>query len=193
MGDILIKYFLLTSYFVFIRAIIISSDKAIKIDTQNKIAINCLNPSNEILLKHLSNAYKRSLLSNENSESVYKSNAMSNEALNNETILATHGDKRCSRTEQTKWDGNNDAISLCPHHFVEVSRTDRYPFKRLKAVCNCEGCLQLDESTMKCMPIFMNTPALQRGRCKSDGIYEWTETIEKVPISCTCSRVKRAI
>ena len=180
MGDIQIKYLLMISLFVFISTKQIASSIPV---------ISCLNPSNEILLKHLSNAYKRSLLSNENSESVYKSNAISNKALN-ETILTTHGDTRCSRTEQTKWDGNNDAISLCPHHFVEVNRTDRYPFKRLKAVCNCEGCLQLDESTMKCLPIFMNTPALQRGRCKSDGIYEWTETIEKVPISCTCSRVQ---
>lgn len=79
-------------------------------------------------------------------------------------------------------------MNLCPHTFIEVERNDRYPFKLTQAVCNCISCLGLYDNydSFQCTPWYIIKIALKRGVCLSNGEYEWTAALEKVPISCSC-------
>lgn len=99
------------------------------------------------------------------------------------------GDKRCSRRDQTRWDPSSNDILLCPHHFLLVNRTDRFPFKVLYAVCNCEDCIQ--SHTNSCEPIYILRPVLIRQKCKhsddsKEDLYRWIDGVEKIAIGCDC-------
>ena len=98
-----------------------------------------------------------------------------------------NGYTKCDFVEQTRWSINHN--TLCPHHFVEERRTDRYPFMLARAVCNCEKCIGLPDShvlTYSCIPITIYMPVLVRGRCLANKVYEWLPNQELVAISCSC-------
>lgn len=104
------------------------------------------------------------------------------------------GDKGCSRLDQTRWDPSSNDTPLCPHHYVQVNRTDRYPFKVLYAVCNCPNCIQSHQNF--CEPIYILRPVLIREKCEQSGdskldLYRWIDGAERIAIACGC--VEKAI
>lgn len=99
-----------------------------------------------------------------------------------------HGHKTCDLIQQTEWPINRN--TLCPHHFVEERREDRYPFTRFRAVCNCQKCVGLPNThvlTYCCQPITIYKPVLTRGECQLNGVYKWSLRFESVAISCGCN------
>lgn len=108
--------------------------------------------------------------------------------INKNHNFLTEGSTVCARTKITSWNGHSYK-STCPHHFVNVTRDDLYPFSRKHAVCNCENCLNLEQiGKMGCKPIYAKLYALKRGVCRGDGEYEWKPVLEQVAISCSCSQ-----
>lgn len=104
--------------------------------------------------------------------------------------LVKIGKTACLRTSQIQWISQPvNTQSMCPHHFVRVERTDRYPFKVWQAVCNCDQRLDLLPNTFsgyKCRPISILRPVLVRtDNCDPQtSLYIWKMKWEKVAISC---------
>lgn len=107
------------------------------------------------------------------------------------TTMKVYGNKECSRLAQ-RTQIDQDSFSTCPYHFIQVNRTDIYPFSRLHSICNCKNCLfSEDISQMGCRPIYLTLPALRREGCNSNGTYEWRGVLERVSIGCSCALLDR--
>ena len=107
--------------------------------------------------------------------------------LNPKVNYLIHGNTNCSINKQTPWEENQ--ISICPHHFVEIKRKDRYPFVIKQAVCNCRSCLDVKSDFLKCLPNYIVKPVLIRHSCLSNGFYGWKRAFEYVPVSCSCKHL----
>ena len=154
---------------------------------------DCTNPPESELKELLIEMYKKLNMTEQlaNNVDFYHSGELHKEqiAKKSERILSVkyHGYRTCDINKQTKWQVNHN--SICPHHFVEENRDDRYPFIRSRAVCNCDSCLVLPDSSFikyGCQPIRIFEPVLVRGKCLSNGVYEWTLNYESVAIACGC-------
>lgn len=100
---------------------------------------------------------------------------------------STIGEKACSRTKQTIWDKKSNIPSVCPHHFIEVNRVDRFPFKIFEAVCNCQHCIKAGPH-FSCLLDYIVRPVLIREKCKPNNqrMYGWKNGFERVAIGCSC-------
>ena len=113
-----------------------------------------------------------------------KGGLLDEDILHNETIIKNTTDlkkKICTRSEQHR-SHINPHISICPHHYEERLRPNRFPHLIEQARCNCEYCLfgSYNETDFECKPVYMPKPVLKRVNCT------WIPSYEKVPISCTC-------
>lgn len=106
------------------------------------------------------------------------------ELVNNINTTGTLGDTSCTQGEQTVWYPYE--IAVCPYHFVDIVRDDRYPFNIKHAVCNCKNCIGFKSKISNCVPTFIASPVLSRSDCMSDGFFEWKYSMEFVPVSCSC-------
>lgn len=96
---------------------------------------------------------------------------------------------------------NSIELSICPWHITMHSRDNRYPKMVTHAKCNCEKCLHLNlypnsiDGQYKCTPVYRLVPALLREKnCDAQtGFYEWKPILEKITVSCVCSRSKTII
>ena len=87
-------------------------------------------------------------------------------------------------------------MSICPWHATIHIRENRYPMMVSHAKCNCKQCLHLKDMTIKqdvnykCMPVYRLSPALIRDEnCDPNiGVYEWRPILEKIAVTCVCSR-----
>lgn len=79
-------------------------------------------------------------------------------------------------TEYRNQQPNSD--SVCPHHLISIQRNDRYPYVIEHARCNCFDCLNNEKAT--CLPNYQIRPVL----IKNDN--KWIQSIEYVPVFCTC-------
>lgn len=101
-------------------------------------------------------------------------------------LAKTYGSKLCSKLQVKMLNNTNP---LCPWHYMEIERKDRYPFYRVNAVCNCKKCLsESSSSSGVCMPVKIPMPVLYRGKCNHQtGLYEWNNAIEEVSNACVCT------
>ena len=156
---------------------------------QNK----CQDPSNESLEDQLSKEFKKILNKIEEGIDVYppvqRKYNISKLIIDNEfsnSDFRKHGNQSCSLSEQTIWHTNE--ISICPHHFVEVKRKNRFPFNLKQAICNCKECIGVKKS--KCLPVNIARPALERDFCNLDtGLFEWNFLMEYITVSCSCKQM----
>jgi hypothetical protein len=83
-------------------------------------------------------------------------------------------------------------LSICPWHWVDVIRSDRFPYVRSFAECSCKDCLANtnydipNRRLSKCRPFYMHMPVLVREYANND-VERWKFGLEKVSNSCTCS------
>lgn len=117
----------------------------------------------------------------------YARNIMNASEINTKINYLIHGNTNCSINKQTPWQENQ--ISICPHHFVELRRQDRYPFVIKHAKCNCKSCLDVKSDFLKCLPNYIVKPVLIRHMCLSNGYYGWKRAFEYVPVSCSCKHL----
>jgi hypothetical protein len=90
-------------------------------------------------------------------------------------------------------------LSICPWHANVQIRENRYPMMVSHAKCNCQHCLHLNrdaiklDAQFKCAPVYRLTPALIRDEnCDPTvGVYEWKPILEKIAVSCVCSRAHK--
>ena len=138
----------------------------------------CKDPTESELKAILSEAFKTNLMDELTKSSVYyypntediKGLIVSESKVGMSRLI--NGYTKCDLVEQTKWSINHN--TLCPHHFVEERRTNRYPFILARAVCNCERCIGLPDNhllTYSCTPITIYKLVLVRGRCLSNKVY----------------------
>lgn len=151
----------------------------------------CIDPTETELKSMLSEAYKTNLI-DELSRGVdyyssYSSKSLTRKTTSKISYGKNKGNSSCNLSDQTEWPINHN--TLCPHHFVEERRTNRYPFTIQQAVCNCDQCLGLPSSILKytCQPVSIYRPVLVRGHCQQNRSYEWTLESEAVAISCACN------
>lgn len=151
----------------------------------------CIDPSETELKSILSEAYKTNLI-DELSKGVdnyssYSSKTLTKKSASKISYGKNKGNSACNLSDQTEWPMNHN--TLCPHHFVEERRTNRYPFTIQQAVCNCDQCLGLPSTFLKytCQPVSIYRPVLVRGQCQQNRSYEWTLESEAVAISCACN------
>jgi hypothetical protein len=164
--------------------------------------ILCQDPSNEELEELLSKEFKKILnkieegidiyppvqkkynISISSSSSSTNENIISNENINDKN--RKHGNTRCSRNEQTIWHANE--ISICPYHFIEIKRKNRFPFSLKQASCNCKECIGIKKS--KCLPVNIAKPALERDYCSlENGLFKWNFLMEYVTVGCSCKQM----
>jgi len=134
---------------------------------------SCKDPNENKLMSQLTKFYL------ENIQLFY----VSFSSFNNSPSLRRNDTDNC--TENTNI-GNG--MPVCPWHQNTIERTDKYPFKRMTAICNCKSkCLIEDQKSKnyKCMPISIQMPMLARGRCHN-GLFEWKNEIENVDVFCAC-------
>ncbi len=97
-----------------------------------------------------------------------------------------HGKQDCNKNDQTIWHTNE--ISICPYHFVEIKRKNRFPHLLKQAVCNCKQCIDVKMS--KCLPLNVAKPALERDYCSlNDGVFKWKFIMEFVAVGCSCKQL----
>ncbi len=83
-------------------------------------------------------------------------------------------------------------VSVCPWHWVIINREERYPFELPIAECSCVKCqartLYDTERVRKssCKQNYSLKPVLFR-EFSVDGQEVWMFSLEKVPVSCSCS------
>lgn len=178
--------------FVFVILFLIFS--LIYSTTQKSISSsNCVDPNESELKTMLSKGYRIYMMDYlMKGTDYYPNSQVSKELIVSEESKnansTTYGEKKCDLVEQTKWSINHN--TLCPHHFVEERREDKYPFTRFRAVCNCQDCLGVPNSdflTYGCQPITIYKPVLIRGQCQPSGINRWSLKFESVSISCGCT------
>lgn len=165
-------------------------------ELENVIVNKCKDPKNEELEEKLSKEFKKILAKIEEGIDIYppvqrkynisklsNDNSISN---SNGYSYRRHGNQNCSKNEQTIWHSNE--ISICPYHFVEIKRKNRFPFSFKQAVCNCKECIGVRKS--KCLPVNIAKPALERDFCNlKTGYFEWNFVMEYVTVSCSCKQM----
>jgi hypothetical protein len=91
-------------------------------------------------------------------------------------------------------------LSTCPWHTRIEMRENRYPMMMSQVKCNCQKCLHFNDEMKKvdanfaCMPVYRLSTALIRDEnCDSslNGIYQWRPILEKISVSCVCTRVDK--
>lgn len=153
---------------------------------------NCTNNPSESELREMLADYHLDLImsgdvyANFYDENYYtnKGGLLDEDITHNETSIKNMTDlkkKICTRSEQHR-SHINPHISICPHHFEERYRPNRFPHVLEQARCNCEYCLfgSPNETHYKCLPVYMPKPVLKRVNCT------WIPSNEKVAITCTC-------
>lgn len=87
---------------------------------------------------------------------------------------------------------SQNALTICPWHYVTIYREDRYPKLKSYAKCNCKSCQSShkpveDDVSYSCRPYYQKELTLVRDKCE-DGKYEWIPMIELIPTICLCQR-----
>lgn len=150
--------------------------------------IKCQDPTNDQLEEMLSKEFKKILNKIEEGIDIYppvqqKYNISKNSY--NENTNRRHGNQNCNRNDQTIWHKNE--ISICPYHFIEIKRKNRFPFYLKQATCNCKECIGVKKS--KCLPVNIAKPSLERDYCSlTDGMFKWNFVMEFVTVSCSCKQ-----
>lgn len=207
----MIKKFEILLVFLFIDIIYISESVSLKqkhkmennsleeYEIQDMIKIKqtgaeCKQNSSEELKILLEKAYKHSMdkmLDGIDSyppvQEKFAKNIINSTDLDPKQNYLIHGNTNCSINKQTPWRENE--ISICPHHFVEVKRHDRFPFSIKQAICNCKSCLDVKSDFLRCVPTFIVKPVLIRHGCLANGFYNWKRAFEYVPVSCSCKQL----
>jgi len=102
------------------------------------------------------------------------------------------GSKNC-RLESLALSSLDKRVTVCPWHWVVISRVDRYPFELPIAQCNCNECqartlFDLDRvRKSSCNQNYSLRPVLLRELSVDDDQEVWIFSLEKVPVSCSCS------
>lgn len=110
--------------------------------------------------------------------------------------------------EQRSTLGINQA-SVCPWRYHNSLSSDLFPMWRKQVKCTCDDCtlLQSDFTQRRkksndnghrsgtgnvygCLPVLRSEPVLTRGKCGSDGFYEWIPSTEQVNTACVCAYKK---
>ena len=170
-------------------------------DQSFSLTSHCQDPTNEELEELLSQEFKKILNKIEEGIDIYPTvqkkynisissndpnTIISNENSNTNDKNRKHGNTRCSRNEQTIWHANE--ISICPYHFIEIKRTNRFPFSLKQASCNCKECIGIKNS--KCLPVNIAKPALERDYCSlKSGLFKWIFLMEYVTVGCSCKQM----
>jgi len=86
-----------------------------------------------------------------------------------------------------------EQLFLCPWYWAIIMRKDRYPFELPVAKCTCQNCqvfTKFDSDKVQrsqCIENYSPKPVLVRELNEQIGQEVWTFSLEKVPISCSCS------
>ena len=77
--------------------------------------------------------------------------------------------------------------STCPWDHVISINEDRIPREISIVRClPCEHCRATNRG-QDCEPITKEKSVLMRGKCSTDGVYEWTSQTINVTVGCTCA------
>jgi hypothetical protein len=109
------------------------------------------------------------------------------------------GSKRCNDNLANLTQINE--MTTCPWHTRIEIRENRYPHMVSHARCNCLNCMHLkvlkDDVKYRCQELYRLSPALIRDEhCDGDervGVYEWKPILEKIAVSCVCSRSNKPL
>jgi hypothetical protein len=102
----------------------------------------------------------------------------------NETMI--YGEKECNKIKAQNSFHNR---GLCPWYTAFRYRTDRYPFFKTEAICNCKDCSHLKPQSAfeyKCKPHEILKPVLYRTEKCVNSTFEWNKGLERVAIACLC-------
>lgn len=83
-------------------------------------------------------------------------------------------------------------LSICPWHWIDVHREDRFPYIRSFAECDCSNCMASttydtqNRRLSKCRPFYMHMPVLVKEYVDNE-TEKWNFGLEKVSNSCLCS------
>ena len=86
----------------------------------------------------------------------------------------------------------SNVVSICPWHWSNIERQERFPFKRYVAICNCKHCQAntiFDKDIQKvslCKPEFSISPVLLRESINGE-LERWNFYLEEIPTSCVCT------
>lgn len=104
----------------------------------------------------------------------------------NENSTLTSG-QNCSTNEKNEKKQNG----LCSSRVNLEYLSDRYPNYKLNVECDCRLCSTIKnriiDPNYECQPVQKRVPILRKGKCASDGYYEWQPTIEVLNIGCACA------
>lgn len=166
----------------------------------NYVLVNSTDPNRISMIKDF---YSKKILENLNIVDInlmYNSNSKTThnglfiyDHKSNSHVIGTTGSPQCNLDKLVIDKGRKDEnIPVCPWHTVVSQRTNRYPFRRSHAHCNCENCLATTDYDFegrrisKCIPNYTLKPCLVR--IEKNPIYEkWLFALEKVANSCICS------
>ena len=102
----------------------------------------------------------------------------------NDTMI--YGEQECNKVKAQNSFHNR---GLCPWYTAFRYRTDRYPFIKTDAICNCKDCFHLKPQSAfeyKCKPHEILKPVIYRTEICVNGTFEWNRGLEKVSIACLC-------
>jgi hypothetical protein len=100
------------------------------------------------------------------------------------------GAKRCEDENSNSTEINE--MTICPWITRIEIRENKYPYMVTHAVCSCVNCLHLNEPVddvkYGCQLVYRLTPALIRNEKCNGGSFEWKPILEKIAVTCVCSR-----
>lgn len=153
----------------------------------------CKDPSHEELKEHLVKNYQLNIKKLTDGLQIfpplqekYKEYILNVSVPKINQITNIYGNTSCSKGKQTTW--HKHQVSLCPHHFIEFKRHDRYPYVVRHSVCNCKHCIGLNPDVTKCVPVNIVSPVLIRQACLKTGVFRWKYALEYLPAFCTCKQ-----
>lgn len=85
-----------------------------------------------------------------------------------------------------------DSKNFCNADLICEFRSNRLPEYTIKKKCICEFCNNKNlnqnslENYYKCFNVKKQQPVLKRGKCKTDGLFEWIFSVESIEKGCTC-------
>ena len=83
-------------------------------------------------------------------------------------------------------------LSICPWHWIDIRRDDRFPYLRSFAECDCSNCMASTtydtqhRRLSKCRPFYIHMPVLVKEYVDNE-TEKWNFGLEKVSNSCLCS------
>ena len=82
--------------------------------------------------------------------------------------------------------------SLCPWKYEVKRRPNRFPHYKSVVKCTCDSCQPILDDDLKrkhlytCHPVLQSQPSLVKGKCGSDGYYDWKPELEFINVACVC-------